>query len=219
MASATQLTSNRVEKSLKQGVKQQLTAAGMRPSTKRGNKELSMLVKRVAQSDFQSVDEVDAASEKLGSKIVELSQASGKQQLDAGTIRKLSLQKGWASMLGLPEIAPKAATPTQSAAKSPAAPAVEAETTVDTLDVDEAAEAVPSPEPEPEAEPAETALSEAATEAEDAAAAEVVEAVADSGTGAATAVAADPEAIAAVSTEETPEEAPDDAEDSPVEEE
>lgn len=104
MVSPAPLTPNRVEKALKQSVNQVLTEQDMRPSTRSGNKELRMLLKRAAQASFTSLEEVKTVGQTLGTKIVDISKQRKKTSLDAGVVRTISLDKGWPALIGLPEM-------------------------------------------------------------------------------------------------------------------
>ncbi|GBF78691.1 GatB/YqeY domain-containing protein [Aphanothece sacrum] len=87
------LTGTKLIKFLKKTIKGVLSDKGINPSTYRGNKELDILVKRLAKESFTSITEAKIMAEKVGENIVELSQQKGKTYLDKGIIQQLSLQK------------------------------------------------------------------------------------------------------------------------------
>jgi hypothetical protein len=80
-----------VQQALQRGAKDVLVANGIQPSTRRGNKELDLAVQRLAQQTYSSLEEAAKTGEALGQKIVELSQAKGKTDLDGGIIRQMML--------------------------------------------------------------------------------------------------------------------------------
>ncbi|MEL7069512.1 MAG: hypothetical protein AAGN15_12765 [Cyanobacteria bacterium J06581_3] len=231
MAGTANLSTRKTEKLLTKSIKQVLSDSNINASTRSGNKELGILVKRVASAPFDSAAEVEKLGSALGQKIAGLSQQASKTDLDAGTIRTLSLKKDWMSEFDIPETTPKEKV-SKKASKSEQTVVVPAKKTPD----------VPQPDaaPEPEAaqaeveevamtevvsdsletpsdgsievsaessdEPAEVAVPEEASEASEAAEAEEIEAVAENlGGGVSTTTAADAESVAAandIATEE-----------------
>jgi hypothetical protein len=104
MVGSIRLSANKIEKILQQRVKTVLASKGLHPSTRSGNKELSLFLTKIARAPFETIAQVQAVGEKLGEKIVELSEQGGKQHLDAATVRCLSFQKDWAEQLGVPQV-------------------------------------------------------------------------------------------------------------------
>ncbi|MEA5508428.1 GatB/YqeY domain-containing protein [Crocosphaera sp. UHCC 0190] len=84
-------TSTKLVKVLKKTIKTVMTKQGVNPSTRKGNKELDILVKQLAKQPFPSEEEAKTAAEKLGRSLVELSQKNGKTYLDKGVVKNFSL--------------------------------------------------------------------------------------------------------------------------------
>ncbi|MBE9155440.1 hypothetical protein IQ265_01085 [Nodosilinea sp. LEGE 06152] len=80
-----------VQQALRRGAKAALVAGGIQPSTRRGNKELTLAVQRLAQQPYSTLEEATQAGAALGQKIVEISQAKGLTDLDGGIVRQLML--------------------------------------------------------------------------------------------------------------------------------
>jgi hypothetical protein len=135
-----------VVKLLKQSTKQGLHNQGINPHTRRGNKELHLLINQVAQAPFDSKAEVQAAGTSLAERIVELSQQQGKQNLDAGVVRKLTLSGSWQPLSGIPQSQPPAEIDQPSAPEPAREPAnAEATPVVDQTNSEvESAEEVPA---------------------------------------------------------------------------
>ncbi len=85
------LGTRQIENALRRGAKTALVANGIEPSTRRGNKELTLAVQRLAQQTYSTIEEAIQTGEALGQKIVELSQAKGKTDLDGGIVRQMML--------------------------------------------------------------------------------------------------------------------------------
>ena len=91
-----------LEKTIKTSIKKAIASKGINTTTRQGNKELKFLIGKIAQHSFDSLEQASNVGEKLGEKIVEISQKQGKQNLDGGVIRQLSHQKELYSLIGLP---------------------------------------------------------------------------------------------------------------------
>ncbi|MEL6160517.1 MAG: hypothetical protein AAFQ40_06525 [Cyanobacteria bacterium J06623_5] len=215
MAVATNLSHRKIEKLLTKSIKHVLSDSDIKTGTRSGNKELGILVKQIAIAPFDSAAAVEKVGTALGEKIATLSKANNKQDLDAGTIRTLSLKKDWIAEFDIPEVAPtekvskKASKSAQTVIVEPKKQAEPAPTELESSEP-EPAEAVAEAEVGEAAaaeETPEAAVPEEATDISEAAEAEVVETVADAaGEGASTAAPADPEAVAMVNEAETEEE-------------
>ncbi|MEL6603032.1 MAG: hypothetical protein AAFP20_07385 [Cyanobacteria bacterium J06614_10] len=177
MAGAATLSHRKTEKLLTKRIKQVLSTSDINTSTRSGNKELGILVRQIAIAPFDSEAAVERVGTALGEKIATLSKANNKQDLDAGTIRTLSLKKDWIAEFDIPEAAStgKASKKTSKSAqtvvvepKKKAEPAKSApEPTPDAKVEEPVAEEPVSEEPvaeEPAAEP--EAAEPEATEAE-----------------------------------------------------
>ena len=97
-----------LEKTIKTSIKKAIASKGINTTTRQGNKELKFLIGKIAQHSFDSLEQATNIGEKLGEKIVEISQKQGKQNLDGGVIRQLSHQKELYSLIGLPVEQPQA---------------------------------------------------------------------------------------------------------------
>ncbi|GAB4235727.1 MAG: hypothetical protein Kow00121_63190 [Elainellaceae cyanobacterium] len=102
-------TNHHIEKSISKGVKKVIAESGIDPSTRRGNKELSYLIKRLAKQPIRDLKAATQVGEDLGQKIVALSRQLGRENLDQGIIRKLVIAGD------LPAIAELSASEAQSA--------------------------------------------------------------------------------------------------------
>ncbi|HZG40855.1 MAG TPA: hypothetical protein VEZ50_19425 [Nodosilinea sp.] len=85
------LSPRQVQQALGRGAKDVLVANGIQPSNRRGNKELTLAVQRLAQQTYSTLDDATQAGQALGQKIVDISQANGKTELDGGIVRQLML--------------------------------------------------------------------------------------------------------------------------------
>ncbi|MEL6471595.1 MAG: hypothetical protein AAFQ74_17870 [Cyanobacteria bacterium J06623_4] len=158
MAGAANLSHRKTEKLLTKSIKHVLSSSDINTSTRSGNKELGILVRQIAIAPFDSEAAVEKVGTALGEKIATLSKANNKQDLDAGTIRTLSLKKDWIAEFDIPEAAP-AEKVSKKASKSAQTVVIEPKK--------KAEPAKPAPEPAPEAKTEEsTAVEEpeAATE-------------------------------------------------------
>ncbi len=86
------LSGTRLIKALKKSVKQVVTEQGINPATRSGDKELELLVKKIARQPL-SLEQVQHLGEQIGNRIVEISQQKGKKDLDRGVIREIALNK------------------------------------------------------------------------------------------------------------------------------
>jgi uncharacterized protein YqeY len=78
-------------KILKKAAKREIASQGIDPHTRRGNRELSILVNRLAQKLFISLEEVEQVGSDLGLQIAALSHKKGKKYLDKEIVRSLAL--------------------------------------------------------------------------------------------------------------------------------
>lgn len=189
MASAANLSTRKTEKLLTKSIKHVLSDNNINTSTRSGNKELSILVKRVASAPFDSVAAVEKLGSALGEKIAGLSQQNSKTDLDAGTIRSMSLTQDWMAEFDIPE-------PDATQAKIEDVSMAEVvDGSLDGSSGDSAENAASTQTPD---EPGEVALSESVGDVSASAEAEEIEDVADNlGGGVSTTTAVDPEAAAA----------------------
>jgi cobalamin biosynthesis protein CobT len=80
-----------IRRTIRQQAKAVLVANDMRPSTKRGNREFRVALNRLAMQPYESLDTAAQVGQELGQKIVDLSKAKDKGNLDAGIIRQMVL--------------------------------------------------------------------------------------------------------------------------------
>lgn len=135
------LTVRQIQAALQRGAKDTLVASGIQPATRRGNKELTLAVQRLAQQSYSTLDEATQAGQALGQKIVDRSQAKGTTDLDGGIIRQLLLTGE------IPTVAKVKAKPAKTAepqAKESVAPIPEAVEPAKVEAIAEAAEVDPS---------------------------------------------------------------------------
>ncbi len=137
-ANLSTLSTRQIENALRRGAKTALVAGGMQPSTRRGNKELTLAVQRLAQQPYSTLAEATQAGAALGQTIVELSQAKGKTNLAGGIVRQMMLTGE------IPTVAKATAKPAKTKpvvvdTAPPAPPAEEAEAAADTETRDPAA--------------------------------------------------------------------------------
>jgi hypothetical protein len=83
---------SQVEKEITRSAKKILVEQGLNPSTKRGNKELSIVVRRLASTPCNNVQFARDLGTTLGQRIVTLSQKLGKTHLDQSIIQQLALE-------------------------------------------------------------------------------------------------------------------------------
>ena len=172
-----------IYQALRRGAKEALVANGIQPSTRRGSKELTLAVQRLAQQSYGSLDEATQTGQALGQTIAERSQAKGKTDLDGGIVRQMMLTgeiptvtkvttkptKTTPVVVATPKAAVPPATPVPAMApieaiatdddETPAAPAAEALET-EALETEALETEVLEAEP-PEAEPLEAEVPEA----------------------------------------------------------
>lgn len=117
--SHTPLNSRLVQKHLKQGAKSALIASGIEPSSRRGNKELNILVKRLAQQPYADLNEATEAGKVLGQQIAQKSQEKGKQALDGSLVRQMVLQGEMASPANVSVPAESKVAPAPAKAPAP----------------------------------------------------------------------------------------------------
>lgn len=90
MVQNNQLQGNQTRKALKRGAKAVLMSRGMNPSTKRGNKELEMLLDGLAKKSYASLEDAIRMGEAVGWEIVKLSERRNQTNLDASVIRQVA---------------------------------------------------------------------------------------------------------------------------------
>ena len=90
------------QRALRQGAKAVLISRGMNPSTRRGNRELEMLLDKLAQKSYASAEDALHMGEALGWEIVKLSERRGQTHLDASVIRQVA-QSGDLFALTMPQ--------------------------------------------------------------------------------------------------------------------
>ncbi|MBV9387681.1 MAG: hypothetical protein JOZ78_14770 [Chroococcidiopsidaceae cyanobacterium CP_BM_ER_R8_30] len=102
-ANPTQLSNRQAEKLIKQNAKKVISAGGIDPSTRKGNKEFNHLVKKISQQFVGTSTHAAKLGEDLGQKIVALSQKLGRKSLDRGVIQQLIFQKDIPSFAEIPK--------------------------------------------------------------------------------------------------------------------
>lgn len=90
---SNQYSKREVEKALRRGAKAVLMSRGMNPSTRRGNKELDMLLDRLNQKSYASLEDAVRMGEAVGWEIVKLSERRNQTHLDASVIRQVADSK------------------------------------------------------------------------------------------------------------------------------
>ncbi|MBE9136498.1 hypothetical protein IQ254_04675 [Nodosilinea sp. LEGE 07088] len=148
-ANSSDLGIRQIQQTLWRAAKTTLIDGGIQPNTRRGNKELDLAVQRLAQQPYRTIDEVNQAGQDLGQKIIEISQAQGKTNLDGGIVRQMMLTGEIATVTKA-----VATKPTPIAASQP-------QTSVPNSAVDPAVEAIEADVPEIEAIEAEIEAIEA----------------------------------------------------------
>ena len=86
------LSYRQIHQILKREVKQVLLANSVNPTTRRGNKELSFILKRLAQQPYGALTEVSAVGQALGEQIVTISKQLGKKDLDGSVVRQIAAE-------------------------------------------------------------------------------------------------------------------------------
>ncbi|PSR17011.1 hypothetical protein C8255_14770 [filamentous cyanobacterium CCP3] len=151
------LGTRQIQQALRRSAKAVLVASGIQPSTRRGNKELTLAVQRLAQQPYNTLEDATQAGAALGQKIAEISQAKGLTNLDGGIVRQLMLTGDIPTVTEVTtkpaKTAPVVVAAPQAAAAAPAA-AVAEEAEVAEVDVAEAEiDAIAGDEPDEPAEP------------------------------------------------------------------
>lgn len=95
------MDSKNIGKAIQKSAKKVIAENGI-GSSRSGNKELSHLATRLSKQSINSLKSAQLLGERLGEKIVELSQASSKDYLDKGIIRALVVAKAVPSVADLP---------------------------------------------------------------------------------------------------------------------
>ncbi len=103
------MNSKQIEKAIQKNAKKVIAESGI-GSSRAGNKELSHLATKLSSQPIKSLEAAQVFGERLGKKIVELSQSANKQHLDRGIIRTLVLTKAIPSIDDLPAEIQVAAT-------------------------------------------------------------------------------------------------------------
>ena len=105
-----------LQKLLKKSIKKVVAEKGISPTTRKGNRELEILVKKIAKQPFNSLEQARIIGEKLGEKIAEISQQRGKENLDKGVIRQLAIQ---GEMLFISELSTEESQPSSQVSEKP----------------------------------------------------------------------------------------------------
>lgn len=135
--------SKNIGKAIRKSAKKVIVESGI-GSSRAGNKELSHLATRLSNQPIHSLESAQLLGERLGEKIVELSQTSSKKYLDKGIIRILVVTKAIPSVDDLPiATAPADGTESKTRQTSKTAVSVESLSSMDkvqpaVLPVDEA---------------------------------------------------------------------------------
>lgn len=87
------VTNSKLVKLLKKTIKGVIAQQGIKPSTRKGNKELDILIKQIAKKPFTSELEVKNLAQTVGESLIKLSKAQKKIYLDKGIVRQLYLQQ------------------------------------------------------------------------------------------------------------------------------
>ncbi|WP_421654404.1 hypothetical protein [Leptothermofonsia sp. ETS-13] len=95
------MNSKQIEKAIQKNAKKVIAESGI-SSSRAGNKELSHLATKLSSQSIKSLETAQILGERLGRKIVELSQSANKQHLDRGIIRTLVVTKAVPSVDDLP---------------------------------------------------------------------------------------------------------------------
>lgn len=90
MVQSDQSQGRQIQKALRRGAKAVLMSRGMNPSTRRGNKELDILLGRLAQKSYASLEDAVRMGEAVGWEIVKLSEKRNQRNLDASVIRQIN---------------------------------------------------------------------------------------------------------------------------------
>ncbi|MEL6222819.1 MAG: hypothetical protein AAFR31_09295, partial [Cyanobacteria bacterium J06627_8] len=187
------VNTKQIAKLIRASAKRVIASTDINTSTRKGNKELDFIAKRMADAQPLTPADAEQLGQALGERIVALSQSLGRKNLDQGVLHQLAVKGDLPSLDGA-EAAGKAASASKKGPSSDAAPTVESteasepdteviqaeETPAETED--ENAELTPSVEAEAEineAEPeveAEAEVDETEPEAESEIEAEVDEA-------------------------------------------
>lgn len=117
--SPTQPSSKKLIKLLTKSIKEAVAKKEINPTTRKGNKELSLLVKQIANENLCNEEQAIKYGEQLGEVIAEFSNKNQKKSLDRGVIKQIALQK---QLPSLPDITPeqnkKVTTTTQTIPKT-----------------------------------------------------------------------------------------------------
>ncbi len=102
--------------------KQVLSEGGLQVSTRRGNRELDYLLKKVSQQSNHTREQADATGKELGELILEASKTRGRTHLDAGVIQQLMIHKKIPSLASAANASPSPTPESPTAAATQAAP-------------------------------------------------------------------------------------------------
>jgi uncharacterized protein len=105
----TKPSSKKLIKLLTKSIKETVDKKEIDPTTRKGNKELSLLVKQIVTENLRDKEQAIKYGEQLGEIIAKFSQKHQKKYLDKGVIRQIALQK---QLPSLPETAPEQTKPT-----------------------------------------------------------------------------------------------------------
>ncbi|MDJ0797123.1 MAG: hypothetical protein QNJ51_09850 [Calothrix sp. MO_167.B12] len=143
------LSNKQLVKVITKTIKKNVALQGINPTTRKGNKELELLVKTISnKKSFTDLSEAREVGEKLGERIIQVSQQRGKKDLDKGVIRFLVSNGDVLTAIGFS----KKAKPTSPQLSD--APAVEPDVaTIYTPEPTESEPTSPQPSDAPAVEP------------------------------------------------------------------
>ncbi|MGK7932144.1 MAG: GatB/YqeY domain-containing protein [Microcystaceae cyanobacterium] len=84
------LNTKQVDQLLSKTIKKVISSKGISLGTRKGNKELGLLTKKIAKHPFATSEDVISYGEKVGEAITTLLKQKGKENLDLGVIRQVS---------------------------------------------------------------------------------------------------------------------------------
>jgi len=89
----TELSQKRLVKLAIRSAKEFIAARGLNTTTRKGSKELELLIKKITGQSLSDREQATQIGQKVGEKIVELSRQKAKHNLDKGVVRQLAAQK------------------------------------------------------------------------------------------------------------------------------
>ncbi|MEB3211232.1 MAG: hypothetical protein VKL39_07750, partial [Leptolyngbyaceae bacterium] len=136
----TQINNKQIAKMIRASAKRVIATTDLNTSTRKGNKELDFIVKRMANAQTLTPADAEQLGKALGEQIVQLSQSLGRKSLDHGVLHQLAVKGQVPSLDGSQTDSQKA--PSAKAAAQRETPASErkgkAQTKVDTATSDAA---------------------------------------------------------------------------------